>query len=109
MHSQCFLMAVPRKSGISFAISDRVIVHSCVGRPVSQSCLQSGLLLESPVSLGLGMREWEGEEEEESVGRCGKEIVTALFDVSMAGDLPDGQDADLHHFLCVCVCVCMNH
>ena len=70
---------------------------------MSQSSLHPGLLLESCGGDWEGVRgegvrgegvRGEGvrcEGVKERVGRCEGDIVTALFDVSMAGDLPDGQ------------------
>ena len=68
-------------------------VHTSLGRPVSQSSLHPGLLLESCGGDWEGVR-GEGVRGEGVRGegvRCDGDIVTALFDVSMAGDLPDGQ------------------
>ena len=96
LDTQGFLVAVPQKPGVSFAVSDRVSVHISLGQPVSESCLKSGLLLELPAAG----REWEVEgrgQAGEGCGQAGKgcggreDILTALFDISLAGDLPDGQ------------------
>ena len=92
---QSFLLTVPQTPGVSFAVSDRVCIHTSVGRPVSESCLELGLLLE----ISPGSRDWEDHMTgvgdhmtgvEGGRGRGG--VLTALFDVSMSGDLPDGQN-----------------
>ena len=118
LDTQGFLVAVPQKPGVSFAVSDRVSVHVSLGQPVSESCLKFGLLLELPAAG----REWEVEgrgqagegcgqagegcgQAGEGCGQAGKgcggreDILTALFDISLAGDLPDGQYEVYHQQL----------
>ena len=83
---QCFLKAAQKKSAISFAIVERVNIHTSIGRPVTQSCLLPGLLMECP-------QDSDGEMEMlvERLRERGRDIITALFDTSLAGDLPDGK------------------
>lgn len=81
-------MATPKGSSVSVAIAERVNVHTCLGRPVAESCLLTGLVLECPDSGGSGRDERPlhglGEGSDDST------IITALFDVSLAGDMSDG-------------------
>ena len=81
-------MVTAKGSSASVAIAERVNVHTCLGRPVEQSRLLTGLLLECPHS--------DGSERDERLlqglregGGGGDTFITALFDVSLAGDLPD--------------------
>ena len=57
-----------------------------MGRAVTESSVEYGLVLERPTT---GCDEW--------VEGGGGGIVTALFDASMAGDLPDGQNTRQVH------------
>lgn len=84
---QCFLIATQKKSDISFAIAERVNIHTFLGTPVTQSCLMTGLLVEYDLDSSCGS---DIEVMLERVGEHRGDIVTALFDVSLAGDLPEG-------------------
>ena len=84
---QCFLIATRKKSDISFAIAERVNIHTFLGRPVTQSCLMTGLLVEYDPDSSCGS---DIEATLERVGEHRGDIVTALFDVSLAGNLPEG-------------------
>ena len=87
---KCFLIAAPKKPAVPFAISERVNIHTSLGRPVAQSCLLTGLLIEDGGSLSDG----EVEALVDGLRDRGGEIVTALFGISLAGDLPDGKSAN---------------
>ena len=89
-HIKCFLIAAPKKPAIPFAICERVNIHTSLGRPVAQSRLLTGLLIEDGGSLSDG----EVEALVDGLRDRGGEIVTALFGVSLAGDLPDGKSAN---------------
>lgn len=84
---QCFLIATQKRSDISFAISERVNIHTFLGVPVTKSSLLTGLLLEYHVDSSCGS---DIESTLERVREQRGDIVTALFDVSLAGDLPEG-------------------
>ena len=90
---QSFLKALPKNATISSTVpivAETVHIHTSPGRPVTQSCLLSGLLIECFQDSG------GGGETEEMVGRLSEHrgaIVTALFDISLAGDLPEGVDS----------------
>ena len=85
-----------------FSVKERLHVYSTAGRSVSDSKLIPGLLLEAtqllydraPDLLCPG-REGEGEGEGVAVKRnVAGDIMTAVFSVSMAGDLSEGGRAD---------------
>lgn len=81
IYLQGFLRAVPNTPATSaaLAIGDRVHMYTPVGGSVSQSQVLAGLLVECPRT------------EEEFMQRNKTDLTTALFDISLAGDLPEGK------------------
>ena len=94
---QGFLKALPKNATTSSTVpivTETVHIHTSPGRPVTQSYLLSGFLIECSQDSG------GGGETEEMVGRLSEHrgaIVTALFDISLAGDLPEGVDSYISH------------
>ena len=60
------------------AIGDRVHIRTSVGAEITESRLVRGIIVECPSNV------------EEMVKRRSPPVVTALFDISLAGDVPEG-------------------
>ena len=78
-----------------FSLKESLHIHAVLGRSVSHSKLYTGLLIEAPEpSFKETVNSRRAEDSQSSIAtRRGKEglIITALFDVSMAGDLEEGE------------------
>ena len=74
-------MVIPESGTIppSVTISERIHIHLSVSKPVVKSCLLPGILIECEDELDLlGAVNHRGH------------MTTALFDISLSGDLPEG-------------------
>lgn len=90
---QSFLTAASKSSPL--VLTECVNITTSLGRPVSQSCIVNGLLIECPQSSSNSSSNSRGTtegttEEVLLVNDDSRGIITALFDVSFAGDFPDG-------------------
>jgi len=85
IYLQGFLKAVPNTPATSatLAVGDRVHMYTSVGGSVTQSQVLTGMLVECPQTEG------------GSTQRCKTDLITALFDISLAGDVPEGKPCNV--------------